>query len=90
MVTTAALGPKQEAVVRQVRDDMRTFARRFVQATLTSSRTLQMPGMVIGECPSESRQLPVGFQSKEPRHRGMAPAFHVARHLAGSCPARSQ
>jgi hypothetical protein len=54
-------GPKQEVVVRQVRGDMRTFARAFVQSTLTSSRTFQMRGMVIGECPSESRQLPVGF-----------------------------
>jgi hypothetical protein len=40
---------------------------RFVQATQTSSRAFEAAvGVAIGECPSESRQLPVGFQSTEP------------------------
>jgi hypothetical protein len=32
--------------------------------------------MVIGECPSESRQLPVGFQSTEPGLCLMPVAVH--------------
>jgi hypothetical protein len=60
--------PKQEVVVRQLRGDMRTFARAL-----------------IDECPSESRQLPVGFQSTEPGlclHHFMAAHPQYRRGLA--------